>query len=139
MVHALKEAWRVLVAKGIMMDIRPLSIDTPLEVVSGGERVVTGIVDMSPDLKYDIAADQAINSVVDGCIFIEKQVDYFDYVYYWKTFHGMMADFEERWKDEMIITQEVIDRTRKLYKEKRPNGLLRLGMRMKSGKYEKNE
>jgi hypothetical protein len=139
MVHALKEAWRVLAPLGIMMDIRPLSIDTPLELIIGEVRELAGIVDMSPDLKYDILADQAIETVNKEGIFIEKQVDYFDYVYYWKTFHGMMADFEERWKDEIIIPEEVINKAQQLYKESRPTGMLRLGMRMKSGKYEKRE
>jgi hypothetical protein len=137
MVHALKEAWRVLVAQGIMMDIRPLSIDTPLEVVYGEQRELAGKVDMSPGLKYDIAADQAISTVLKDGIYKELNIEYFDYVYYWKTFHGMMADFEERWKDEIILSKEVIEKAKRLYKEKRPNVMLRLGMRMKAGKYEK--
>jgi hypothetical protein len=137
MVHALKEAWRVMAPLGIMMDIRPLSIDSPLEVISGEVREFVGIVDMSPGLKYDVAADQAIETVKKEGIFIEKQVDYFEYVNYWKTFHGMMADFEERWKDEIILPEDVIKKAEQLYKESRPNGMLRLVMRMKSGKYEK--
>jgi hypothetical protein len=139
MVHALKEAWRVMAPQGIMMDIRPLSVDTPLEVISGEMRQLAGIVDMSPDLKYDIAADQAIETVRREGIFIEKQVDEFEYVYYWKTFHGMMADFEERWKDEIIVPEDVINKAQQFYEENRPNGMLRLGMRMKSVKYEKRE
>jgi len=137
MVHALKEAWRVMAPLGIMMDIRPLSIDSPLEVISDEVREFAGIVDMSPDLKYDIAADQAIETVIKEGFFIEKQVDEFEYVYYWKTFHGMMADFEERWKDEIIIPEDVINKAQQLYKVSRPNGRLRFGMRMKSAKYEK--
>jgi hypothetical protein len=139
MVHALKEAWRVMAPQGVMMDIRPLSVDTPLEVISGEVRQLAGIVDMSPDLKYDIAADEAIETVRREGIFIEKQVDEFEYVYYWKTFHGMMADFEERWKDEIIVPEDVINKAQQFYKENRPNGMLRLGMRMKSVKYEKRE
>jgi hypothetical protein len=139
MVHALKEAWRVIAPQGVMMDIRPLSVDTPLEVISGEVRQLAGIVDMSPDLKYDIAADEAIETVRREGIFIEKQVDEFEYVYYWKTFHGMMADFEERWKDEIIVPEDVINKAQQFYKENRPNGMLRLGMRMKSVKYEKRE
>jgi hypothetical protein len=139
MVHALKEAWRVMAPLGIMMDIRPLSVDTPLEVISGEVRQFAGIVDMSPDLKYDIAADQAIETVINEGFFIEKQVDEFEYVNYWKTYHGMMADFEERWKDEIIIPEDVINKAQQFYKESRPDGRLRLGMRMKSAKYEKRE
>jgi hypothetical protein len=138
MVHALKEAWRVLMPMGVMLDIRPLSVDTPLEVVFGKKRELAGIVDMSPEIEYDIAADKAINTVVKERNFTEDKIDYFDYVYYWKTFHGMMADFEERWKDEIIITDEVIQRAKSLYEEMRPKVKFRFGMRMKLGKYEKN-
>ena len=135
--HALKEAWRVLMPMGVMLDIRPLSVDTPLELVSGDKRELAGIVDMSPEIEYDIAADDAIDTVVNAGNFTENKIDYFDYVYYWKTFHGMMVDFEERWKDEIIITDEVIQRAKSLYEEKRPMVKFRFGMRMKLGKYEK--
>ena len=82
--HALKEAWRVLMPMGVMLDIRPLSVDTPLELVSGDKRELAGIVDMSPEIEYDIAADDAIDTVVNAGNFTENKIDYFDYVYYWK-------------------------------------------------------
>lgn len=137
MVHALNEAWRVLVPQGNMIDVRPLSIDVPLEIIFKGGRESAGMVDMSPDLKYDIAADKAIDIVLDEAIFREIKVEYFDFALYWKTFHGMMADFEDRWKDEIILADEVIQRAKSLYKERRPKVKFRLGMRMKLGKYEK--
>jgi hypothetical protein len=139
MVHALKEAWRVLTPQGIMFDIRPLSVDIPLEVVYGEEREAVGIVDMSPDLEYDIAAGKAICTILKDGIFKEVHVEYFEYAYVWKTFHGMMADFDERWKDEIIIPKDVIEKARLLYNEKRPNAKFRLGMRMKLGKYQKQQ
>ena len=37
MVHALNEAWRVLVDHGIMIDVRPLCVDVPLEIVYRGQ------------------------------------------------------------------------------------------------------
>lgn len=137
MVHALNEAWRVLVPQGNMIDVRPLSIDVPLEIIFKGGRESAGMVDMSPDLKYDIAADKAIDIVLDEAIFREIKVEYFDFALYWKTFHGMMADFEDRWKDEIILADEVIQRAKSLYKERRPKVKFRLGMRMKLSKYEK--
>ena len=33
MVHALREAWRVLVPGGCLIDLRPLAKDPPLEVI----------------------------------------------------------------------------------------------------------
>lgn len=120
-----------------MIDVRPLSIDVPLEIIFEGGRESAGMVDMSPDLKYDIAADNAIDTVLDAAMFREAKVEYFDFAFYWRTFHGMMADFEDRWKDEIILADEVIQRAKSLYKERRPKVKFRLGMRMKLGKYER--
>ena len=36
MVHALKEAYRILAPQGIMIDVRPLSVDVPLEIIYEG-------------------------------------------------------------------------------------------------------
>jgi hypothetical protein len=138
MVHALKEACRVLAINGIMVDVRPLSVDVPIEVICEGESVPAGMVDMSPDLKYDIAADQAIDEVIKGGIFRLYSLETFDYAYYWKTYHGMVVDFEERWKDEIVVSKEVLKRAQGLYMQKCPGSLLRLPMRMKMGTYIKN-
>ena len=137
MVHALKEAWRVLVQGGIMIDVRPLSIVVPLEVVYDGGNQLAGMADMSPGLKDDIAADKAIDTVVNNGIFTQASLETFDYVYFWKTYHGMVADFAERWQDEIIISKETFDKAKRLYKQKRVKTMMRLPMRMILGKYEK--
>jgi hypothetical protein len=139
MVHALEEAWRILVPYGMMIDVRPLCVDVPLEVVYEGGRESTGIVDLSPEIDRDIAADQAINSLVMNGKYKVANIEYFDYAYYWNSFNAMVTDFEERWKDEIIIPRDVIRKARTLYQQKRPKTQFRLGMRMKLGKYEKQE
>jgi hypothetical protein len=138
MVHALEQAWRVLVPNGIMIDVRPLSVDVPLEVVYPNGSEPAGMVDLSPDLKYDIASDQAIDEVVNKGIFHQSELETFDYANYWKTYHGMVVDFDERWQDEIIVSKEVLKRARELYIQKRPSSRLRLPMRMKMGTYIKN-
>jgi hypothetical protein len=135
MVHALEEAWRVLVTHGLMVDVRPLSVDVPLEVVYEGGCEPAGIVDMSPDLKYDIAADRAIEHVVIEGNFNQSSLETFDYIYYWNTYHGMVVDFKERWQDEIIVSKQVLDRVKWLYTQKRPDARLRLPMRMNLGTY----
>ena len=137
MVHALKEAWRVLLPHGTMIDVRPLSVVVPLEVVDETGCQVAGEVDNTPDLKYDIAADQAIDVVIEEGIFAQSSYENFDYVYYWKTYHGMIVDFKERWEGEIIVAQDVLDKARRLYKQRYPHARLRLPMRMMLGKYEK--
>jgi len=135
MVHALKEAWRVLPAGGIMIDVRPLSVVIPLEVVYEGVSETAGMADMSPDLETDIAADKALETVLGEGMFKQSSMELFDYAYYWKTYHGMVVDLEERWQDEIIISKEVFENTHRLYSQHRPSARIRLPMRMKLGKF----
>jgi hypothetical protein len=118
-----------------MIDIRPLSTIVPLEVERDGRCEIAGLADMTPDLKFDLAADQAISIVLERGLFIQSNLETFDYVYYWKTFHGMVVDFRERWQDEIIVSKEVFGKAETLYKQNYPHARLRLPMQMKLGKY----
>ena len=139
MVHALKEAWRVLVPHGIMIDVRPLSIDVPLEIAFEGGTESAGDIDLSPEIDKDIAADQAIETVIKDRIYKEIYVEYFDFEYYWKTLKGMEEDIEEYWKDEVVIPEQVSRRAHMLFNERRPRSRIRVALRMKLGKYERQE
>lgn len=137
MVHALKEAHRVLVPQGIMVDVRPLSVDIPLEILYEGGRESAGMIDTSPDIELDIAADHAIESILIEQIFIESSKEYFDFAYYWKTINEMEEDLEEFWKDDVILPEAVIQQAHKLINKQRPQTQIRVGLQMKLGKYEK--
>ena len=137
MVHALKEAHRILVPKGIMIDVRPLSVDVPLEIIYKGGRESAGILDLSPDIDKDIAADRAIECVILDRIYKESYVEYFDFAYYWKTIKGMEEDLEDYWKDDVVVPEEVLQRARMLFKKQRPQTQMRVGVQMKLGKYRK--
>jgi hypothetical protein len=139
MVHALKEAWRVLVLHGIMIDVRPLCVDVPLEIVFEGGCESAGIIDLSPDIGRDIAADRAVDLVLQECVYNAVNVEFFDFAYYWTTFKDMEEDLEENWKDEVVIPEEVWARAHTLFKKRRPQTRIRVGVRMKLGKYEKQE
>jgi len=138
MVHALKEAHRVLVPHGIMIDVRPLSTDCPLEVIFKGGSESAGMIDMSPGVEFDRDADRAIEAVVTERTYNEIEVEYFDFTYYWKTVKGMQEDIEEHWKGEVIITDEVWRRARMLFKKRLPGTHIRVIIKMKLGKYLKN-
>ena len=137
MVHALKEAYRILVPQGIMIDVRPLSVDVPLEIIYKGGRESAGILDLSPDIDKDIAADRAIECVILDRIYKESYVEYFDFIYYWKTIKGMEEDLEDYWKDDVVVPKEVLHQARMLFKKRRPQTQIRVGVQMKLGKYRK--
>jgi hypothetical protein len=137
MVHALKEAHRVLVPQGTMVDVRPLSVDVPLEILCEGGRESAGMIDTSPDIELDIAADKAIESILIERIFIESSQDFFDFAYYWKTIKDMEEDLEEFWKDDVILPEAVTQRAHKLMNKRRSQTQIRVGLQMKLGKYEK--
>ncbi len=137
MVHALKEAWRVLVPKGMMIDVRPLSVDVPLEVATTNGKEQAGMVDLSPGLQYDDAADQAIEQVLTEGLYSQLSNETFDFVYCWHTYHGMVVDFEERWEGEIIVAKEVLENARQLYRRKLPGTRLLLPMKMKLTIYTK--
>jgi hypothetical protein len=138
MVHALNEAWRVLTPRGIMIDVRPLSVDSPLDIVFKGNNEAAGIMDMSPGVEHDVAADHAIEEVVNHEIFKELMAEQFQLAYYWKTVRGMVADIRERWKDDVILEENVIQRAYKLFRRHRPGTQVRLLLQMKLTKYEKH-
>jgi hypothetical protein len=82
MVHALKEAWRVLRPGGVMIDARPLCIDVPLEIIYRGGIESAGMIVASLEVDKDIAADKAIENVLVEQLYHEEKVEFFDFTYY---------------------------------------------------------
>lgn len=137
MVHALREAWRVLILRGILIDLRPININAPLEIVTSITSDSAGMVDMSLDIADDIAADNAIQGILREGIFTEMQADYFDFAYYWNTVTEMKADMDDRWKDDIVITENVLQRAHHLFDHYHGQARVRLRTRKKLIKYEK--
>jgi hypothetical protein len=136
MVHALKEAHRVLARQGIMVDVRPLSVDVPLEIVDSGVRESAGMIDTSPGIEADQAADRAIETVLSEGLYRDVSQDLFYYNYYWNTYRDMKVDLIEYWKDDVIITNRVLKHAQKL-KRRHPHSQIFVGVQMKLGKYSK--
>jgi hypothetical protein len=137
MVHALKEAYRILIPGGIMIDVRPLSVDVPLEIIYKGGMDSAGIIDMSPGVPLDIAADQAIASVVKYREFVESKVEFFDFAFYWKNLDDMQDYMNEFWKEDVIVPVEAVHQARILLDNPHPKTQIRVGLQMKLAKYEK--
>jgi hypothetical protein len=139
MVHALKEAWRVLRPQGIMIDVRPLSLDVPLEVLFEEGSEAAGVVDMSPCIDLDYASDGAIESVIGDGMYREIHKEQFDFAFYWKTIKGMQEDIKENWEGEVNITDEVWSKAIQIIEGRHSRSKIRLGMQMKLAVYVKLE
>jgi hypothetical protein len=109
----------------------------PLEVVFGENDLSAGMVDLSPDIDRDIASDKALATAFAKQLFIETDLEFFDFCFYWHSVEEMKVDLDENWKDEAVISEAVWQRTAELLAEKSPDAKLRLAVRMKLGLYQK--
>lgn len=89
MVDALREANRVLVAGGTLIDIRPVGEISPLEVAGGGP-LVTGDLDTTGLNADDHAADATVEFGVDSGWFACLARNRFTIEFHWSD----LAEFE---------------------------------------------
>ena len=75
----------MLVPRGWLLDVRPLSANAPLEVVAGSQVWLAGRVDESAGLPDDHAANESLRRMVREGWFIRERQARFDYAWYWDT------------------------------------------------------
>lgn len=113
MVHALDEIRRVLVTDGILIDIRPLSDDWSVEVVS--ERVVQeiGYVNHLPaQVDADVASNEAMKEAESRGWFRREQEELFPLFYSWDTPSEMEDFIADEWLDSIEVNDDVKKATR---------------------------
>jgi hypothetical protein len=137
MVHALKEGWRVLKPGGMLIDQRPLSIDSPVEILGSEKSELAGMLDMSPGARHDSAADHAIASLVTDGLFHELSTEQFQIACYWKNVRGMVGDLKKRWGDDVRWDKDLIQRAYGLFGKQHRKAQVRLVMTIKLTCYEK--
>jgi len=93
MVHALQEIHRALVPNGVLIDLRPLSNNWPLEVIVDEQTSLAGPVDDSPGLPDDEAANSAIAQAGREGWFIREREGTFDFLWYWDSLAEMESGF----------------------------------------------
>ncbi len=115
MVHALREIWRVLTPGGLLLDVRPLVGDWPIEVVAHGHVYAVGQVDHKPEGYVDdrAANDAAARAGREGW-FIRDREGLFDFAYYWDTPEEMQAYMEEEWGDYLSLSEKAVARAQEL-------------------------
>lgn len=85
MVHALRDAWRVLGPERTLIDLRPLSGFFPIDVIAGFDAIKVAQADSTEGTELDRAADRAIGAQAEeGCLVPRHHAE-FDIHFYWNT------------------------------------------------------
>ncbi len=96
MVHALKEAWNVLRAGGVLVDLRPRHSNQIIEVICAGQ---PGLIIRYSDnhrVSKDDAADMAMAKAVKVNLFALEQGVMFEYIKYYDSGSELMDYFLTR-------------------------------------------
>ena len=113
MVHALEEIKRILVPRGLLIDLRPLLGSWPVEVAWGNEyREVGRLIDLPEALKDDEAANHAMKEAAHRDWFMLEQGDRFSLFYSWDTANDMEEFLNEEW-DGFVQLDEVVSKAAK--------------------------
>ena len=108
MVHALREAWRVLKPHGSLLDLRPLTDCSPVQV-TGGEGVwAAGQLEALPaSFADDAASADALDEAGRRGWFTQERAGTFHILYEWSTLESMKAYIAERWEGFLVLPDDV--------------------------------
>jgi hypothetical protein len=95
--------------------------------------------DQSPDRIHDLAAHQAVRSVVRDGLFIPIRRKYFSVNHYWDDLDDLREDAQERWKDDILFSEETWQRAEALLKKGNGERRIRFPFRKKVSVYQKQQ
>jgi hypothetical protein len=131
MVHALNEIRRVLVAGGILIDLRPMLDKWPIEVTSKGENREAGrATDLPESLADDEAANQAMAETSQKGWLLREHEQVFPFFYYWDTPKEMQEYLDETWDDVIRIEEDLWHRLSSLWATADADALVRIRLKM---------
>ena len=131
MVHALSEIHRALAPDGIMIDLRPLAGNWPVEVASNREvREAGRASDMPVGLEDDQAANWSVEQAASQDWFVREREELFPFFYYWDSPNEMQAYIEEEWADFITIEEDVWRNIRSLWAVADADARLRVRLKM---------
>ena len=131
MVHALDEVRRVLIPRGLLIDLRPLDDRWPVQMVAG-KRVEQ--VGRMADHEIGLADDQASNGAIDqaranGWFQQEEQV-IFPFFYYWDTPSEMKQHIDEEWSDWNVLEADTFRAAGAAWASGGPEARVRVQLKM---------
>jgi hypothetical protein len=131
MVHALREARRVLVPEGVLIDIRPLAERWPIEVVSARGIKETGRVnDLPEQVNADAASNKAMAEVEARGWFRREQQELFPFFYSWDTPSELEEFIADDWSDFIDLDEETKRTTRAAWATSDADSRVRVRMKV---------
>jgi hypothetical protein len=117
------------------MDLRPICVDVPLDILTSDGWKSAGLVDRGPERGDDIASDRAVRRMVQDGLFTRINRKYFHLNYYWKDLDGLKTDVEGPWKEDLILSKQNWNLAWRLFKNGSGPERIRIPIRMKITKY----
>ena len=138
MVRALKECWRVLKTGGWLIDLRPISKETPLSVVSGSRVDFAGLIDNSAVIPDDEIAQSYLQEVVSQGFFEQTGLDHFTVDQIWDSPKAFKAHTRQKW-EKTLLPGQVYAEAERLAERLGPAAKVKLTLPMQITRYEKSE
>jgi hypothetical protein len=116
MVDALLEARRVLMAEGIVIDVRPITAPAMIESVSADQVTSAVEIDSSGAVEDEAAADAAVRHALSHAWFAFERIRPFDFEVYCDSAADLKAFVEtsKRMREARIPYQELEERRSEL-------------------------
>ena len=131
MVHALSEIRQVLVPTGILIDLRPVLSNWPIEVVSAREIRETGrIQDLPLGLADDNAANQSVAQAEQNGWFTREAEEFFPFYYSWDSPSEMEEWITDEWEGFIQLDEESKRATRSAWALGDADSAVRVGVKM---------
>src|SRR5688572_24014790 len=138
MVHALDEIYRILVPKGVLIDIRPLEARWPVEVAAGSGVVEAGrLTDLPVAVADDEAASNAVREAESRGSFVKEQETEFPFFYYWDTPSEMKEFMETEWEGFEKLEDDAFEAVKSAWAVANADARLRIRVKMLITRWQK--
>ena len=136
--HALNEILRVLTPAGVLIDLRPVLDEWPLEVSwRDGYREVGRSTDLEEPLQDDAAANASMGGIASTGRLQRERQEFFPLYYYWDTPKEMEEHIAEEWPDVIRVEERAWAELRSAWATANAEARVRLRMQMLITRYQK--
>ncbi|MHB8777665.1 MAG: hypothetical protein ACYC6R_07875 [Anaerolineales bacterium] len=131
MVHALDEIRRTLKPNGLLIDLRPVEANWPVEVASAAGFQVSGrLTDLPVAREDDEAAFHAMREAASNGWFLKKGENEFTFFYYWDRPSEMKEFMDTEWEDYEKLEEAVYQKTKSLWASANADARVRVRVKM---------